>query len=106
MLYKGMNMAESMTGYGRGEKTIDGCRFLLEIKSVNNRFGDVQVRSPRVLMFLESKIKDRIMVAADFTTADLESHVKSLDKYALWTEGRTVVKIIAVAGKLVNIVVR
>ena len=54
-------MAESMTGYGRGEKTIDGCRFLIEIKSVNNRFGDVQVRSPRVLMFLESKIKDRII---------------------------------------------
>ena len=59
-----------------------------------------------VVVQVNGKIKDRIMVAADFTTADLESHVKSLDKYALWTEGRTVVKIIAVAGKLVNIVVR
>ena len=54
-------MAESMTGYGRGEQTIDDCHFLVEIKSVNNRYGDVQVRSPRVLMFLESKIKETVL---------------------------------------------
>ena len=59
-----------------------------------------------VVVQVNGKIKDRLMVSASFSAADLESHVKALDKYALWTEGKTVVKIIAVAGKLVNIVVR
>ena len=54
-------MAYSMTGYGRAERTWEDCRLLIEIKSVNNRYGDVQMRGPRTLMFMESKIKDRVL---------------------------------------------
>ena len=54
-------MAESMTGYGRGEQIANGLRFLIEIRSVNNRYGDVQIRGPRSVLFLEAKIKERIL---------------------------------------------
>lgn len=54
-------MAESMTGYGRGEQTSDELRILIEIKSVNNRYGDVQIRGPRSILFLETKIRQCIL---------------------------------------------
>lgn len=53
-------MAESMTGYGRAEGVIQSTRFLVEMKSVNNRFCDVQIRMPRSLMALEPQMKERI----------------------------------------------
>lgn len=46
----------SMTGYGRGEATNGGVSVVVELKSVNNRFRDVNVRMPREYMMLESRI--------------------------------------------------
>src|SRR5664279_5648225 len=53
-------MAESMTGYGRADHIFDSRRFLVEIKSINNRFCDVQVRMPRALLSLEPQIRDLV----------------------------------------------
>ncbi|MBP5491307.1 MAG: YicC family protein [Clostridiales bacterium] len=53
-------MAFSMTGYGRGEATYTTRRYLVEIKSVNNRFCDIQVRMPRGYAALETKIREKI----------------------------------------------
>ena len=53
-------MAFSMTGYGRGEQTYTTRRYLVEIKSVNNRFCDISVRMPRGYAVLENKIRERI----------------------------------------------
>jgi uncharacterized protein (TIGR00255 family) len=53
-------MAESMTGYGRADRIFDSRRFLVEIKSINNRFCDVQVRMPRALLSLEPQIRDLV----------------------------------------------
>lgn len=53
-------MADSMTGYGRAEKTIDSRRFLVEVKTVNNRFCDVQLRMPRMLLPLEIQLKEKV----------------------------------------------
>ncbi len=53
-------MAESMTGYGRAEGIVQSIRFLIEMKTVNNRFCDVQIRMPRTLLALEPQLKDRI----------------------------------------------
>ena len=53
-------MAYSMTGYGRGEATYTTRRYLVEIKSVNNRFCDISVRMPRGYAVLETKIRERI----------------------------------------------
>lgn len=53
-------MAFSMTGYGRGEATYATRRYLVEIKSVNNRFCDISVRMPRGYIALENKIREKI----------------------------------------------
>lgn len=53
-------MAESMTGYGRADCIFDSRRYLIEIKSINNRYCDVQVRMPRALLSLEPQIRELV----------------------------------------------
>lgn len=59
-----MSHTLSMTGYGRGESEADGLRVAVEIRTVNHRFADVQVKLPRAWMALErgivSTVKDTI----------------------------------------------
>lgn len=50
-------MIKSMTGYGRGQATVDGTDILIEIKSVNNRYYDFSARLPRMYGYLEEKLK-------------------------------------------------
>ena len=47
----------SMTGYGRGEATNGDVSIVVEMRSVNNRFRDIQIRLPRAFMVLESRIQ-------------------------------------------------
>jgi len=53
-------MIKSMTGYGRRRETVDGKDIQIEIKSVNNRFLDINVRVPRLYNYLEDKIKHHL----------------------------------------------
>lgn len=46
-----------MTAYGRGETASEDLRFVVEIKSVNNRFRDFQIRIPKILQSLEDELK-------------------------------------------------
>lgn len=50
-------MLKSMTGYGRKETVIGGKKILVEIKSVNHRFADYNIKVPRHLGFLEDRVK-------------------------------------------------
>jgi len=50
-------MIKSMTGYGKGEAATDHGTFTVEIRSVNNRFGEVSVRMHRGFMALENEVK-------------------------------------------------
>lgn len=47
----------SMTGYGRGEAGADGLSVAVEIRSVNSRFRDVNLRAPREYSALEPRVK-------------------------------------------------
>ncbi|MEL6348033.1 MAG: YicC/YloC family endoribonuclease [Myxococcota bacterium] len=47
----------SMTGYGRGEASNGDISIVVEMRSVNNRFRDLQIRLPRAYMVLESRIQ-------------------------------------------------
>lgn len=49
-------MIRSMTGFGRGEAVSSGYRFAVEIKSVNHRFLNLNVRLPRSFAHLESRV--------------------------------------------------
>jgi uncharacterized protein (TIGR00255 family) len=50
----------SMTGYGRTESEGEGSRFTVEVRSVNNRFLDIQVKMPRGLIVLEPRVKKAV----------------------------------------------
>lgn len=53
-------MLRSMTGYGRGKYENDSREYIVEIKSVNNRYSDVSIKMPRNISFLEENIKKLI----------------------------------------------
>lgn len=53
-------MVKSMTGYGRAEETFHGCTITVELRSVNNRYLDCNVRIPRLYLFAEDAIKTRV----------------------------------------------
>ncbi len=54
-------MAKSMTGYGRGEFVSENQKIVLEIKSVNHRYSDINIKLPRAYIFLEDHIRKIIL---------------------------------------------
>ncbi|MBV5340750.1 MAG: YicC family protein [Deltaproteobacteria bacterium] len=50
-------MLKSMTGYGKGEATAPNGNFLVEIRAVNHRYGEISVRLPRSFYALENEVK-------------------------------------------------
>lgn len=53
-------MIKSMTGYGRGTIEEAGRAFQVEIKSVNNRYLDINIRLPRQFNALEDNVRKYI----------------------------------------------
>lgn len=53
-------MISSMTGFGRGEFIKNDRKLTVEMKSVNHRYCDVNVRLPRKLNFLENDTKNYV----------------------------------------------
>ena len=50
-------MIKSMTGFGRCEVSEDDRKFTVEMKSVNHRYLDVNIKMPKKLNFFESAIR-------------------------------------------------
>ena len=50
----------SMTGFGKANFTADGVTVSVELKSVNNRFLDVSLRSPRALSPFEELVRSLV----------------------------------------------
>ncbi len=53
-------MAVSMTGFGRGEYKDDNYYFLVELKTINHKYADINIRLPRKISFLEDKARNLI----------------------------------------------
>ncbi len=53
-------MIRSMTGFGRSEYEDSNSKFTVELKSVNHRYLDINIKMPRKLNFLESAIRTLI----------------------------------------------
>ena len=49
-----------MTGYGRAVETVNGREFTVELRSVNNRYLDCNVKLPRMLSFAEDTVKQAV----------------------------------------------
>lgn len=50
-------MVKSMTGFGRHKEVIDGRDILCEVKSVNSRYLDANIKLPRLYSPLEDRVK-------------------------------------------------
>lgn len=50
----------SMTGFGRAEAEMEGRKVTIELKAVNHRFLDINIRMPRTLGFAEEGIRKTI----------------------------------------------
>ena len=53
-------MAISMTGFGRGEFKNENYHFLVECKTINHKYCDINIRLPRKIAFLEDKIRNYV----------------------------------------------
>lgn len=53
-------MIKSMTGFGRCEVAENSRKFTVEIKSVNHRYLDVNIKMPKALNFFESAIRSEL----------------------------------------------
>ena len=51
---------KSMTGFGRASLESNGKNYIIEIKTVNNKYSDITVKSPKRLSFIEDKIRKQI----------------------------------------------
>ena len=59
-----------------------------------------------VVLQINGKVRDRVKIAADLDKASMERIVTELPRARELTEGKTIVKVVCVPGKLVNIVVK
>lgn len=50
-------IVRSMTGFGRGENEVNGRRYAVEVKTVNHRFLDVNIKMPKVISKFDSSIR-------------------------------------------------
>lgn len=50
-------MIKSMTGYGRACRSFDGREITVEVRAVNNRYLDCNVKLPRMFSYAEDRIK-------------------------------------------------
>lgn len=50
-------MIKSMTGFGRSEMATETQKVIVEIKSVNHRYCDLNIKMPKKLSFFESNIR-------------------------------------------------
>lgn len=73
-------MPRSMTGYGRGETTSHALDILVEVKAVNNKFLDSNIRIPKELSALEDRL--RKMVTANLDRGKIDMFI-TVD----WLEG-------------------
>ena len=46
-----------MTGFGRSEISNENCKIIVEMKSVNHRYGDISIRMPKKLSFFETQMR-------------------------------------------------
>lgn len=53
-------MIKSMTGFGRYEAAENSRKFTVEIKAVNHRYLDVNIKMPKALNFFESAIRGEL----------------------------------------------
>ena len=53
-------MIKSMTGYGKSSLSINSREYQIEIKTVNHKYIDTNIRIPRIISYLEDDVRKLI----------------------------------------------
>ena len=72
-----MTLVKSMTGYGRAVETVNGREFTVELRSVNNRYLDCNVKMPRMVSFAEDAVKQAVKTAISRGKVDVFITIKA-----------------------------
>ncbi len=72
-----MTLIKSMTGYGRCVETVNGREFSVELRSVNNRYLDCNVKLPRSVSFAEETIKKAVKATVSRAKVDVYISIKT-----------------------------
>lgn len=73
-------MAKSMTAFGRARRELDGKTVTVELKSVNSRYLDLQIRTSRICSPIEDRIKSRVSAALSRGKVELSITVDQTKK--------------------------
>lgn len=73
-------MLKSMTGFGTHKVSNEDYEIKIDIKSVNNRYLDIQIKCPKSMIFLEDEIKRTISNYASRGKIDIFIDLKYLSK--------------------------
>ncbi|MBR5507852.1 MAG: YicC family protein [Clostridia bacterium] len=71
-------MIKSMTGYGRAEQLFDGYKINVEIKSVNNRYLDVNTKVYKQYSFLEEVVRECVSSSLSRGKVDIYVQVETV----------------------------
>jgi len=72
-----------MTGFGRGQYSINGYEAVVEMRSLNHRFFDVAMRLPRGLGAYEQAVKDKIRAKVNRGRINVAVTLKSETEHEL-----------------------
>lgn len=86
-------MIKSMTGFGRSEYSDGKRNIIVEIKSVNHRYSDINIKMPRRYSFAEDKIKNAVKSIARRGKIDVSIIVENV------TEDDTTIKLNTMVAK-------
>ena len=92
-----MASIRSMTGFGRADLTEEGVQYNLEVRSVNHRFLEINLRLPKEYMVFEGKV--RKMVGSVISRGRLDIY---LDKNPVEERGALLTPNLLVISELVN----
>ena len=73
-------MLRSMTGFGDAQREMDGYSFLVEIKSLNNRFLKTSIRLPDALSGLEPEIERMIRQTISRGSVNYALHMRNMSE--------------------------
>ena len=72
-------MLKSMTGYGRSIYESNKRRFIIEIKSVNNKYNDISIKINKNINYLENTIRKKIKQNISRGKIDVNIYLKKLE---------------------------
>ncbi len=72
-------MIKSMTGFGRSKNTADGFEINIDIKAVNHRYLDLNLRIPKYYSFLEDKIRLTVSKFISRGKVELNIYIKKTE---------------------------